>query len=115
MSFPLSPQEAHVNIGPETGVERKVPAHMVGIVIDHHPIAVPVPVVGITVVVFGNSEVVAVEPETLTVAAAQHPDMFGAAIAKPSMLPGMIDMIIPNIAVVVTVMANPVVTAVDVR
>lgn len=83
-----------MNISTQTHVESQIPAYVVGIVIDHDAVAVPEPAIAVMVVVRGNGEVVAVEPETVTGASGQHPDVAPAkTTGKTAVLPGMIEVV----------------------
>src|SRR5258708_20015810 len=88
--FYLSAQERNVHVGPQPRVIRQIPAHVIGIVVDHDAVAVPIPVVDVRVVEIRNSEVKAVEPEAFSVSAPQYPDMPRAkSTPEPPMLPSI--------------------------
>jgi len=88
-------QKLHVHIGSQPHVIRQVPAHMIGIVIDHNLVRVPQPTVAVTYIERRYAPVPVVEPEASRSAARQVPHM---ARAKPSrkvtMLERMVEMIV---------------------
>jgi hypothetical protein len=68
---------------------------VVGILINHHGITIPEPVIAEAVVVWRNAEVVATEPETAPVASLEPEAMVGAEPAlKVSMFPRVIDVVV---------------------
>ena len=103
-----------MHIGAQPDVVGEIPAHMVGVVVDHDSVAVPVPAIAVAIVVVGDVEVVAVEPEPLSRSAAQYPNMAWAkATVEPPVLPRMFHTIVSILAA--TVMANPSAIIVDMR
>jgi hypothetical protein len=68
---------------------------VVGILINHHGITIPKPVIAEAVVEWRNTEVVAAEPETAPVASLQPEAMVGAEPAlKVSMFPRVIEVVV---------------------
>jgi hypothetical protein len=87
---------------------------VVGIVIDDDGIAVPVPVIGVVVIVGSYAEIEAAEPEALAVSTSQVILMAAAkAAGKAAVFPGMIEVIARVTAT--GIVTDPVVIAVDVR
>ncbi len=102
-----------MDVRSEAHVESEVPADVIGIVIDHHAVAVPIPIVTIVIVGRSNIEVIAIEPEAVPRASGQHPDVPGAEAAlEMAMLPGMFKMIVPVFTA--AIVADPPAVAVDV-
>ena len=68
---------------------------MIGIVIDHDIVAIPIPVAAVTHIVGGNRKEEAAESEALRAASAQSPDMAATnAAGKTTVLPGVADAIV---------------------
>jgi len=87
------PQIHHVHVSPQANVIRQVPAHVVGIFVDHDVIPGPIPVTAESQIRIGNREIEAVEPEPRRAAAAQMPPVGGTESAtEMAVLPRMIDM-----------------------
>jgi hypothetical protein len=103
-----------VAIGAEANVVGKVPAIVVGIVVDHDLVAVPIPIVAVGIVIRCDAEIEAAEPEALAIAAGDVPDVTAAnAAGETAMLPGTIEMIVGIIAA--GIVADPRVVVVNVR
>src|ERR1700751_3066249 len=84
----LSAQIHHVHIRAEAHVIRQVPAHVIGIVIDHNLVRVPQPVTAITDIHGRDAEIKPAEPETSRSAPPEMPHVTGPeAAAEMSMLP----------------------------
>src|SRR5258708_15196486 len=110
--FYLSAQERNMNVGPQPRVIRQIPSHMIGIVVDHDAVAVPIPVIDIRVVEIRNSEVKAVEPEAFSVSAAQYPHVPRTEpAAEPAMLPWMVNVKTPIVGIV----SDPAIIPVNMR
>lgn len=72
---------------------------MVRVFINHHAVAVPIPVIAIPVLNWGHREVVAVKPEPVRASTSQDPYVPGPKSAdKVAVLPGMIEMVATIIA-----------------
>ena len=81
-----------MHICPKSDVVRQVPAHVIGILVNHDRITIPEPVIYEAVFKRRHAEIVAVEPETLPVPALQTEDMATSKPAgKVSMFPRMIE------------------------
>ncbi len=103
-----------VDVGASSRVVGQIPAVVVGIVVDNDGIAVPVPVIGVVVIVGSYAEVEAAEPKALAVPSAQMVLMAAAkAAGEAAVFPGMIQVIVRVAAA--GIVANPIVIVVDVR
>ena len=103
-----------VDVGAEPGVVGQVPAVVVGIFVDDDGIAVPIPVVGVVVVVGSYAEIEAAEPKALAVSSTKVIDVAAAkAAGEAAVFPGMIEMIVRVAAT--GIMADPSAIVVDVR
>jgi len=103
-----------VDVGAESGVVGQVPAVVVGIFVDDDGIAVPIPVVGVVVVVGSYAEIEAAEPKALAISSAKVIDVAAAkAAGEAAVFPGMIEMIVRVAAT--GIMADPSAIVVDVR
>jgi len=103
-----------VDVGAESGVVGQVPAVVVGIFVDDDGIAVPIPVVGVVVVVGSYAEIEAAEPKALAVSSANVIDVAAAkAAGEAAVFPGMIEMIVRVAAT--GIVADPSAIVVDVR
>jgi hypothetical protein len=103
-----------VNVGAQSGVVGEIPAFVIGIVVEHDVIAVPIPVVRVTEVIGCDGEVVAVEPETLRTAAAKAPSV---ALPETTIVAAVFPQIFPAVALIVpaVIVPNPFAVAVNVR
>jgi predicted anti-sigma-YlaC factor YlaD len=87
---------------------------VVGIVVDDDGIAVPVPVIGVVVIVGSYAEIEGAEPEAVAVSTSQVILMAAAkAAGKAAVFPGMIEVIVRVAAT--GIVTDPVVIVVDVR
>jgi hypothetical protein len=78
-----------VSVRPESRVVCKIPAWMIGVVIDHNLIASPAPVGDDVVVVWRDVPVEAIKPEPLPVTSLKPEDMLGSdTTGKTSVFPG---------------------------
>ena len=103
-----------VDVGASSRVVGQIPAVVVEIVVDNDGIAVPVPVIGVVVIVGSYAEVEAAEPKALAVPSAQMVLMAAAkAAGEAAVFPGMIEMIVRVAAT--GIMADPSAIVVDVR
>jgi len=110
-----SPQERHMHIRAQPHVVRQVPSDVVGVLVDHDAVAVPEPVVAVVIVVWGDVEVVAAEPEAVPAAAGYHENMARTkAAVVVAVLPGMVEMVV-NLVSPVLVADPSAILAVDVR
>jgi len=91
----------NVNVGAEAGVVGKVPAGVVGVVINDDVVGVPEPAVGVVEVIGGDAEVEAIEEEAAAVSAAETVDIAGAEVAgEVSVGPGLVEVVVVLAAVV---------------
>jgi hypothetical protein len=103
-----------VDVGTEPGVVGQVPAVVVGIFVDDDRIAVPIPVIGVVVIVGSYAEIEAAEPKALAVSSAKVIDVAAAkAAGEAAVLPGMIEMIVRVSATGIVADPSPIVM--DVR
>lgn len=102
-----------MDIGSEPNVIGKVPADVIGIVIDDDVIGIPQPAVTETNVVWCNREIKTAEPEATGTTACKVPDMAASDTAgEVAMFPGMIQMVMGIVAA--GIMANPLSIGMDV-
>ncbi len=97
-------QVLYVHVGSEPLVIGQIPAGVVGILVDHDVVAVPVPAIDVGVVPGCNAPVEVIEPETVWAAAAKMPDMLRAESA------GEVPVLVGSIHVVVGIVAAGIVT-----
>src|ERR1700722_20599639 len=84
-----------MHIGAEAHIVGKIPAHMVGVLINHNLTRVPEPVIAEGQIGRGHRPIPAVEPEPARSAAANPPYVTGTkAAGKVAMLPGLIEMVV---------------------
>ena len=103
-----------VDVGASSRVVGQIPAVVVRIVVDNNGIAVPVPVIGVVVIVGSYAEVEAAKPKALAVSSSQTVFMTAAkAACEAAMFPGMIQVIVRVAAA--GIVAHPIVIVVDVR
>jgi hypothetical protein len=103
-----------VNVGPEPDVVGEIPAHVVGIFVDHDLIAIPGPVAAEAEVDWSHTEVEAAEPEAAGATAAEVPDVAASeAAGEVAVFPGMIEME-PG-SVVAVVVSDPGAVVMDMR
>src|SRR5215469_11254866 len=69
ISFQLSAQEQHVHVRPQPRVVGQVPSRMVRVFVNYDRVRSPDPVSNVRIVERRHAEVIAVEPEPITVAA----------------------------------------------
>ena len=101
-------------IGAKANVVGEIPAIVVGIIVDHDLVAVPIPIVAVGIVIGCDAEIETAEPEAFAIAAGDAPFVTAAdAAGKAAMLPGTIEMIVGIIAAVFV--ADPLVIVVNVR
>ena len=103
-----------MNVGAQPDVVGKVPAVVVGIVVDHDVIIIPIPVIAIADVEGCDAEIVSAEPEAAGTTAPQTPDMAASdSKRKVAVLPGMVEM---EVGVVAScVVADPAIVGMNVR
>src|ERR1700739_2207256 len=103
-----------VDVGTEPGVVGQVPAVVVGIFVDDDRIAVPIPVIGVVVIVGSYAEIADAEPKALAVSSAQVIDVAAAkAAGEVAVLPGVIEMVVRVSATGIVADPSPIVM--DVR
>src|SRR6266699_2573840 len=104
----------HVDISSKPRVIGQVPARMVGIFIEHNIVAVPVPVIHITQIVWSHAKIEAAEEEAVRPASVQMPDMRRSKPAgEMPMVIGMIEMVVRVTRA--PIVSNPMAVLVDVR
>jgi hypothetical protein len=107
-------QIQHVNVSPESYVVGKVPAVVIGILIEDDVVGIPEPAVAEADIVRGNAKVEPAKPETVRTTTSETPVMARAEAApEVSVLPGMIDMVMSIIPA--RVVPDPLPAAIDVR
>ncbi len=83
-----------MNVSAEPHVVGQVPAHVIGIFIDHDLIAVPQPVAAVADVDRCHAEVESAKPEAAGTATSQPPDVpFAEATGEVPVLEGMIQVV----------------------
>src|SRR5579862_501018 len=83
-----------VSVGSEAWVVSEIPTGMVGILVDHHLIAAPVPVRDDVVIVRRHVPIEAPEPKAFPVSSRQHEDVLRSeAAAKASVRPRLIEVV----------------------
>jgi hypothetical protein len=108
-----SPEKRDVNVSAQSRVIGEVKPVVVGVLINHDLIPVPVPVIGEAVIVIDDAEIVAAKPETFSGPALNAENMAAAkAAVEPSMFPRMIHVVVLIIAA--RVMPNPLIIRVNV-
>ena len=94
-----SSEIVHVGVHTQPRVVCEVPAHVIGIVVDHNRIAVPQPVIDVAVVPRRDTEVKAIEPEPAGAASLESKDVAGTEPAgEAPMRPRPIEVIVRIIA-----------------
>jgi hypothetical protein len=84
-----------VDVRAEPYVICKIPTVVVRVLIDHDLIGIPEPVIAVSEIVLGDAKIKAAEPETARASSDNPPDVAATeASGKPSVLPGMIQMIV---------------------
>lgn len=82
-----------MNVRAEPHVVGKIPAHIVGILVDHDLIAIPKPITAVADIDRGDTEIKSAKPETAGTASGKPPDVMRAkATTEVAMLPRMIEM-----------------------
>jgi len=103
-----------VNVGAQPDVVGKVPAVVVGVVVDHDVIIIPIPVIAIADVEGGDAEIVSAEPEAAGTTAPQTPDMAAPdSKRKVAVLPGMVE--VEAGIIVSVIVAYPVIVGMNMR
>ena len=110
----LSAEVLHVDIGAESHVVGKVPAWVVGIVVDHDLVVRPIPVIDVVQIKRSHTEVEAVKPKAVGPASADAPDVATAeATGEAAMFEGTIEVV--ACVVSSSVVSNPLAVVVNVR
>jgi len=103
-----------VNVGAQAYVVGEIPAIVVGIFVNHHVVAVPIPVIGVGKVKRGDAEVEATKPETPGIPTLDAPTMSTAeATLKAAVLPRVV--LAKAVIIPPHVVPNPFAVVVDVR
>ena len=104
----------HVNVGAQPGVVGQIPAIVVRVCIDHHVVAVPIPVAAVRQVKVSYAESEATKPEAAGLATLNAPPVATAKAAiEVAILPGVIEAKAGVVAVVAV--PHPFAVAMDVR
>jgi len=102
-----------VNVGAQAYVVSEIPAVVVGIFVNHHVVAVPIPVIGVSKVKRGDAEVEATKPETPGIPTLDAPTMSTAeATLKAAVLPRVV--LAKAVIIPPHVVPNPFAVVVDV-
>ena len=103
-----------MNIGAQADVVGEIPAVMVGVFVNHHVVAVPIPAIGVGKVKRGDAEVEATKPETPGIPTLDAPTMSTAeATLKAAVLPRMVE--VEAVVIMPQVVTNPFAVVVNVR
>jgi len=110
----LRSQIHDVHIGPQSHVVGKVPADVIGVLVNDDLIGIPEPIIAEADIIRCDAKVEPAKPETTRTAACKAPAMAGAKAAREmSVLPRVIDVVV-RIATA-GVVADPLIAAIDVR
>lgn len=110
----LSSQIRYVNVSAQAYVVSEIPAIVVGVFVDDHVVAVPIPAVGIGKVKRGDTEVEAAKPETAGIPTLNAPPMSATeATLKAAVLPWMVE--VEAIVLPPPIVTDPFAVAVHVR
>jgi hypothetical protein len=102
-----------VNVSAKSYVVGEIPAVVVGIFVNHHIVAVPIPVIGVGKVKRGDAEVEAAKPETAGIPTLDAPPMSMAeATLKAAVLPRVVQ--VKAVVIPPHVVPNPFAVVVDV-
>jgi len=102
-----------VHVGAEPDVVGKVPAVVVGILVDDDLIRIPKPVVGESEIIRSDAEIKATEPEPRGATSGEVEDVAATkAASEPAVLPGMVEVVMGVIAA--GIVADPLIVGVDV-
>jgi hypothetical protein len=103
-----------VNVGAQPHVVGEIPAVVVGVVVDHDVVIIPVPVTAIADVEGCDAEIVSAEPEAAGTTAPKTPDMTAPdSKRKVAVLPGMVE--VEAGIIVSVIVTHPVVVGMNVR
>jgi hypothetical protein len=103
-----------VNVCTEADVVGEIPAHVVGILVDHDVVAIPEPVAAKAEIDWSNAEIETTEPEAAGASADEVPDVSASeAAGEMSVFPGMVEAKCGGIAAVV--MTDPGTVVMDMR
>jgi hypothetical protein len=110
----LLAQVHDVDVGTEADVVGEVPPVVVGIVVDHDVVIVPVPVIAITGVEGGDAEIVSAKPEAVRTTAPETPDVTAPdGQRKVAVFPRMVE--VKAGVLVSVIVAHPAVVSMNVR
>jgi hypothetical protein len=103
-----------VNVSSQPGVVGQIPAFVVRVGVNRDIVTIPIPVVGIGHVEWGDAEIEAVKPEAVGSAALDSPEVPAAETAvKAAVFPGMVEA--EACVATIAVVPDPFPVAVDVR
>ena len=84
-----------MDIDPKAYVVGEVPAWVVGIFVENDVVAIPVPAIAETEVIWGDTEIESAKPESTGTTTGKMPSVVRPeASGKAAMLPGMIEMVV---------------------
>ena len=103
-----------MNVRPEPGIVGQVETRVIRILVDHDRVRIPNPIRDVRIIVRRNAEVDAIEPEPVRTAALEAKNMTRPETqGEPSVLPGVIEVIVCIIATLVV--ANPLAVGMHMR
>jgi hypothetical protein len=103
-----------VNVSAQAYVVSEIPAVVVGVFVNHHVVAVPIPSIGVGKVKRGDAEVEAAKPETAGIPTLNAPPMSATeATLKAAVLPRMVHM--EAVVIPPEIVTNPFAVVVHVR
>lgn len=103
-----------MNVGAQSHIVGEIPSSVVGIFVNCHVVAVPIPVIAVCKVERGDSEVVAAKPETAGIAALDPPAVPAPEpTIKAAVFPGMVN--VKTVVVAAKIVPHPFAVVVDVR
>jgi hypothetical protein len=103
-----------MNVSAQAYVIGEIPAVVVGVVVNHDVVAVPIPVISVGKVKRGDAEVEAAKPETAGIPTLDPPPMSATeATLKPAILPRVIQ--VEAVVIPSPIVTNPFAVVVDVR
>ena len=112
-AVPLA-QIHHVNVGSESHVVGKIPANVIGIIVDDNVVAIPIPVGDKCYISRRDTPVPVIEPEATRSTPYQAPPVRRTETSvKATVLPWLIEVIVAVIAA--SIMAHPSIAGVNVR
>src|ERR1700758_804603 len=103
-----------MNVSAQAYVVSEIPAVVIGVFVNHHVVAIPIPVSGVSKVKRRDAEVEATKPETAGIPTLDAPPMSAAeATLKAAVLPRVVQ--VEAVVIPPPIVADPFPVAVDVR